>query len=64
MNTPAHVIGYNSSTSALVARCSIDVWDDRRMMRDSANANYIFKSKSAAAAMAEEDFSPQSRPRC
>lgn len=41
MNTPAHVIGYNSSTSALVARCSIDVWDDRRMMRDSANANSI-----------------------
>lgn len=39
MNTPAHIIGYKSSTSALVARCSIDVWDDRRMMRDSASAN-------------------------
>lgn len=34
------------------------------MMRDSANANYIFKSKSAVAALAEADFVPQSGPRC
>lgn len=63
INTPAQVMGYNSSTSALVARWSIDVCDDRRMMRDSANANYILKSESALAAMAEGP-SPQSRPQC
>ena len=39
MNTPAQAMGYKSSTRALLARWSIDVWDDNRMMRDSANAN-------------------------
>lgn len=39
INTPDHVRGYKRSRSALLARWSIEVWDDKRMIRDSASKN-------------------------
>ena len=36
---PSHLRGYIKLTNALDTSCSIDVWDDNRIMRDSANAN-------------------------
>ena len=47
MKTPAHVIGHSSSTSALLARCSIEVCDDSSMIRASASANYVAISDEA-----------------
>jgi hypothetical protein len=39
MKTPAHLRGYSKLVSAWVARCNIDVCEDKKMMRDSANVN-------------------------
>jgi hypothetical protein len=40
MRIPVHVKGNKRSTRALVARYNIDVWDERKMIRDSAKAYY------------------------
>jgi hypothetical protein len=39
MKTPAHLSGYSKLVRAWVARCNIDVCEDKKMMRDSANVN-------------------------
>jgi hypothetical protein len=39
MNTPAHLKGYKRFEIAMLARCSMAVCEDRRMIFDSARTN-------------------------